>query len=479
MSTTVCLRYSSISAVVVSLLLIMACGGNQQDIQAKSGAKQFNASPTTVTVNCGAFCTPPSLTYTLPSGPCNNNQTGNNCFAWSNFIALNWLASGPVSGHPDSSATAADFGEPGDFRPVVWESFMSIDEVFGTEPMALAARGTNTKAMTHIKQVHKLSKIENSFASIDRKMLRAKASLDDKMNEIFQAQGTWLTDQKGNVVWYEVRLNPTESDFIRKNRLYNYDSLQAYAAAQKGVWLPNESIEVKAAWKLIDSSDLETAKPYYKISQAMVPTLIGFDANKQPVLGDYQVQYLGLVGFHIIRKTPNTPQFTWMTFEHIHNAPTEGAVDSTIAYNFYNKASTATPNQSPVPGKDDVHTPVQVVRIAANAISSDIKTLNDQIHAMIHQSNPNSVWQYYQLINVQWTQSPVSDATNNKTVPLQMGGINPSNIANATLETYAQTTQCMSCHQYGGISGSNLPTDYSFVFLKAKPVKLNSKKGKF
>lgn len=477
MSTNVCLRYSSIYTVIV--LLLTACGGNPQDQMAKSGAAQLNATSTPVTINCGAFCTPPSLTYTLPTDPCNNNQMGNNCFAWSNFIALNWLASGPVSGKPDSSATAADFGEPGDFRPMVWESFLSIDEVLETVPAVLAARGTNTKTLNHIKQIRQLSKIENAFASIDRKMLRANRSLDDKMNEIFQAEGTWLTDQNGNVVWYEVRLSPTESEFIRQNRLYNYDTLAAYATAHNGVWLPNESIEVKASWKLIDSSDLETAKPYYKISQAMVPTLLGFDADKQPILGDYQVQYLGLVGLHIIRKTSNTPQFTWMTFEHIHNAPTEGAVDSTIAYNFYNKSSTATPNQSPKVGIDNIHTPVQVMRVAVNAITNDIKTLNDQVHAMIHQNNPNSVWQYYQLINVQWTQSPVSDRANNKTVPLQTGGINPSNIANATMETYAQTTQCMSCHQYSSVYQSSLPTDYSFVFSKVKPVKLNSKKGKF
>jgi hypothetical protein len=51
-----------------------------------------------------------------------------------------------------------------------------------------------------------------------------------------------------------------------------------------------------------------------------------------------------------------------------------------------------------MPGQDSLNKPVQIVRIADNAITSEIQQLNKQIQNMIKASNPKSVWQYYQLI---------------------------------------------------------------------------------
>ncbi len=159
-----------------------------------------------------------------------------------------------------------------------------------------------------------------------------------------------------------------------------------------------------------------------------------------------------------------------MTFEHIHNAPNEGQADPSVRYCFYNPKSTQTPNIAPVIGQDSLNTPVQVVRV--NKIKTKLQKLNTEMQQLIRASNPKSVWQYYQLVNIQWPENPIQDNGNNKSVPLMEGGITPSDISNTTMETYAQQKQCMDCHKYASVVGSGMPpTDYSFIFLKVKPEK--------
>lgn len=444
-------------------VLLLACREEQQ----KKTDKYVALTSTASAIYCGAFCDPPTVTYVLPQDACNlSSQNVLNCFAWSNFLALNWPASN-TRGVPDTTLTGSSYGEPGNYNLTVWESYLSLENVFTDHDPApwLDKSGGKLSQIKHFKKLNKVGDILHNF---DKRLLKAS---DSQLDEVFQAHGTWLTDQGGNLVWYEVKINMDEYDFIKQNSLYDPNKLASYAVKNKGVWLPTGSMELKASWKIVPAQDLEKVKPYYKISEAMVPEVIGFDENNQPILGNYSQQYVALVGLHIIRKTPLAPQFIWMTFEHIYNAPTENQVDSTIEYSFYNKASKAIPNVSPTPNKDSLDTPVQVERIANNALTDEIKKLNKQVQDLIRQSNPNSVWQYYQLVNVQWPQNPVQDNNNNSKVPLQMGGITPSNIANTTMETYAQTTQCMSCHQYGNVNGTSFPTDYSFVFLQAKQQK--------
>ncbi|WP_131401711.1 hypothetical protein [Chryseobacterium sp. JM1] len=443
-------------------LISISCESGKKDkkLNSRVGFSQKMAD-----FDCGAFCDPPSVTYQLPadSSCVNSSQNVMNCFAWKNFLALNWLAS-DQRGVPDTTAVAADYGMPGDYKPTVWESYLSIDDVFAAKPPAQWNLRSKNGYMKYINEINKFTDIN---ASLPKPKLRAM--LGGNVDEIMQAKGAWLTDQSGNIVWYEIRMNTVESDFVRDNKLYNYGSLSAFAAQNQGVWFPMESIEIKAAWRIIPEDQLESLKNFYKISMAMVPEIKGFDKNNKPIYGKYSQKYLGLVGLHIIRKTNQSPQFTWMTFEHVNNAPTDGKIDPSVKYCFYDPKSTDKPNQSPVPGKDSLNKPVQVVRIADNAITPEIQQLNKQIQDMIKASNPKSVWQYYQLVNVQWPENPVKDKDNNKKAPLMTGGITPKNIANVTMETYIQEKQCMDCHKNASVGDQKYPTDYSFIFLKVKP----------
>lgn len=456
------------------LICIWSCEKSikkQEVVQRITDSKQMKA--TTPSANCGAFCDPPVVDYHLPTEVCNlTQQTTLNCFAWTNFLALNWNSSN-TRGIPDSTRTASSYGMAGDFSPTVWESYLSIDDIF-TDHGPMPWTSNNLKRSSFVKKMTLLNKVGHIQENVNKKILEAAGG---SVEELFQAKGSWLTDQKGNLVWYEVKINLDEYNFIANNQLYDPAKQLSYATANNGIWLPGGpsaygnqgAMELKAAWKVVNATDLDSVKPYYKISKAMVPEVLGFDKNKQPILGKYSMQYLALVGLHIIRKTDLAHQFVWMTFEHVDNAPTEGQVDPKKAYSFYNKASNAVPNQSPSIVTGNIKNPVQVTRIAPNALNQDIKALNTYVQNLIRQSNPNSVWQYYQLVNVQWPQSAVVDKANNQgKIPLNEGGITPTNIANVTLETYAQEDYCMSCHKFASVKNSKFATGYSFVFLNAK-----------
>ncbi|PKF72447.1 hypothetical protein [Chryseobacterium sp. PMSZPI] len=449
------------------ILSLISCESGKKEKRLNS-ATGFSKESASESIYCGAYCDPPSITYKLAgdSTCAHSSQDVLNCFAWKNFIALNWTASAQ-RGVPDTTATAANYGMPGDYSPTVWESFLSIDDVFA--PKVPLTWNLNSKN-SYVKQINEINKFTDINTGIPKATLRAAVG-SSNMDEILQAEGSWLTDQSGNIVWYEIKINNTESDFIRKNKLYDYNSLKEFGTSNKGVWLPMESIELKAAWRIIPENKLDSLKNYYKISKAMVPEIKGFKDGK-PVYGKYSPKYLGLVGLHIIRKTPQSPQLNWMTFEHINNAPNEGQGDPSIKYCFYNPKSTEVPNQAPIIGKDSLNKPVQVVRV--NKIKTKLQKLNSQMQQLIRVSNPKSVWQYYQLVNIQWPENPIQDNGNNQSAPLMEGGITPSDISNTTMETYAQQKQCMDCHKYASVVGSEKglpPTDYSFIFLKVKPPK--------
>lgn len=446
----------------ITAVSLWSCGEDKPKIK-----EEPMAVTAPVNYTCSPGCSNLEVSYKLPDDACQLDQKCANAFAWNSFLALNWKAAGVDV--PDSTATAAEFGNPGDTSKTVWESFLSAEQIFNPT----TTKQTKLSLFKAPKTLSKLSKTEDKLHMLHSAAVKAAAG--EELQELFQAAGTWLTDQQGELVWYEVRTNVVESDFIQQNGLYKVSALAAYAQANGGVWLPENAIEIKAAWKVVKPEQLDSLQQFYKISKGMVPQIKGFDSNKQPIYGAYEQAYLALVGLHIIRKTNLAPQLVWMTFEHVHNAPTVGAINDTVSYSFFNKASTTKPNVSPVVGKDCLTTPVQVMRIQTNALSPEVKNINEVAYDLIVSDNPDSVWQYYQLVNVQWPESPVNDNSNNKTVPLQMGGITPHNIANTTMETYAQTFQCMDCHSYGSKSYVNskkdtitIPTGYSFIFKSAQ-----------
>lgn len=126
--------------------------------------------------------------------------------------------------------------------------------------------------------------------------------------------GFVLLDARHRRVGYDVRVNRTFVDYLSTTGLYRADRLQAAADAFKadpatgGVWLPAGTrdtpgaISLKTAWR-----------PFGEETPCPAQTMhCERDANGRE---------WGLIGMHLVQKTPTLGEMTWATFEHVANAP--------------------------------------------------------------------------------------------------------------------------------------------------------------
>lgn len=118
------------------------------------------------------------------------DQLGVNCFAWQEFVALNWRADPARPGYPDPAAGPAQFGNPADAAPTVWETYFEAADVFGG-----TLQGDWQAKRPEGKRLFRTSK----FHALD-------------LSDITQAgEGHhWLTNQRGEITYYEVMMNRDE-----------------------------------------------------------------------------------------------------------------------------------------------------------------------------------------------------------------------------------------------------------------------------
>jgi len=315
-------------------------------------------------------------------------------FAWRMFVALNWPALQGQRGMPDESRR---IGDPG---VAVWQTYKTSDEVFlsdGRDPGPWFFGGTDQPL-----------RLEQEAKATEREL---------ELSEIKQAIGGPLTDQHGNVTYYEKAGNVISYDFIREKKLYNRDGQQHYGP----VVFPFGAVEIKAAWRILTGADNPAR---YYTAHASVRTA-----------GGERDAAVGLTGLHIIIKTPNAPQWIWSTFEQVDNVPGP-AGQAPWSYN--NPAAAAVPNKETPPG-----TPTQVERY--------YKELPVAINNTWRNALKGTPWQYYQLIGVQYPEK----------------NPRPDMLANVTMETYIQPqSSCITCHSTAA-SLSRSPADFSFMLLDA------------
>ena len=80
-------------------------------------------------------------------------------------------------------------------------------------------------------------------------------------------------------------------------------------------------MDIKSAW--IDMTNVPNPSRYYTRLAWLVDPISG-QCSPAPVT-------VGLVGLHIVQKTPTRPQWIWSTFEQIDNVPPPGFVPPTSA----------------------------------------------------------------------------------------------------------------------------------------------------
>jgi hypothetical protein len=389
-------------------------------------------------------------------------------FSWQTFIALNWPADS--AGNPSGGSISDN---PAAFR--VWEYYKDPAEVFGAPLPELEFHLTTAKQSGQ------------KFLYMDSKSPHRLLPIKG----FEEADGHPLIDRNLNFALYEIKMNPVETEFVKKYQLTTVANIGAYYVAQGNKFeLPQSdsatknpgSLEIKASWRILDSARGDDPARYYT-RDAIIYIDTAHTVKKFPLIIRVKV---GLVGMHIIRKTAklNSAQ-VWSTFEHVDNtpdSPQEAQASPTRKWSFYNRAClNCLPNDTPAFQDKDYgqyrwdSTPPYGKRYAVNApgqgTSKDFGTQavrvypvwgpTDQINKLWQDKLQGTVWANYRLIGSQWKLSEIYPSPTA-----------PNNLANTTLETYIQASaSCIDCHgsasvTYIPVKGDtlNISTDFSFLF---------------
>ncbi|MEA3148251.1 MAG: hypothetical protein QOI53_3882 [Verrucomicrobiota bacterium] len=209
---------------------------------------------------------------------------------------------------------------------------------------------------------------------------------------------------------------------------------------------------VKAAWKIIKEEELPAAQGRYYLVDAMV---------LDPVTNTCKMQKMGLVGLHIVQKTPLRPQWVWSSFEHIDNVPEPGATSSPgrlFSFNDSSRPQVPDPAIAPPPisrNNPPLATPRAMQVIRSKQIADSTRKTNQDYQTLLK----GTVWENYQLVLTQWPKFPQPEEENGAPFPGQFTGPEPmTNIANTAMETYFQksaATSCMACHDAARRKGTD------------------------
>lgn len=385
-------------------------------------------------------------------------------FSWQSFIALNWPATAGQRGVPNQPANPSVFLGAPSGAPVVWGSYKDTFDLFGqgdNRPTPWESFNSPVNAC--------------GTPAPGQKTLIFSTMSDTQLMQTKQAFSLPLVDQQGNYVYYDVRYNQAQYNFIRgqdnirTSWLYRLSNLAPAENAQFGVQMPMTTpqalgaIMVKAAWRVKTAQDDVTR---FLTSPALI-----YDAQKKACVPATVL----LVGLHIAHKVDPFTEWVWSTFEQVDNVPPDSDITpppAPHAYSFNNGTDTPKTvggyNYKPSTQLTPPQKPVQVTRVNPIPNTPPGQSTRD-VNAFYQQLLKGTVWQYYQLVVTQWPFNP-GIGPGNPFQLMQNGGVYPQNAGtafpvngavNTTMETYFQTqsdaagaggNSCMSCHYRAGQS---------------------------
>lgn len=251
-----------------------------------------------------------------------------------------------------------------------------------------------------------------------------------------------LYDKNGKVVYYNTQYTPNECGLKQ-----GIDS-----------GFPANVTELKLAWRQITPAE---AGRYYTIQA----TIQGSSGSQQVLLG--------LVGFHLVKNTPNHPEFIWASFEHVDNAPDcDGTSAPPAAGWSFTSAECAACLNNPYAGNcgnilidtcrfnayQDPPKKTNICRAIPNGgggleNQTNIEGLNAQMASILSSlppGSPMSVFRNYFLAGTLWIKNP-----NSPIGPWLQDG--STTLLNTTMESYDQlgganntAANCFSCHNFNG-----------------------------
>ena len=253
-----------------------------------------------------------------------------------------------------------------------------------------------------------------------------------------------LVAQNGRYVRYQTLYNQPAYDFIVANKYYLRSQLPTVSDAvpsAPAMQFPNGSIAIKAAWLDMTGFTEAQTRRYYTRTAIL----------KDPDSGTCSRVTVGLVGLHVVQKTPSRPQWSWSTYEHVDNVP-PARPDGPGTFTFHDGSAAEMPDENPlslVPLAPQPAKPFNVVRHARTPIHPNTAAMNTRYQRLLK----DTVWGRYQLVMTQWSRVPGNQAN---PVPVTVTGDASttfpgvgagSAFANVTLETFDQDARADRMHE--------------------------------
>jgi hypothetical protein len=378
-----------------------------------------------------AQCTQPNATIS-PQAPSDVNIpttcSGNpiaffDDFSWRSFISMIWPVQQGMRGVPDPTKDVGPVS-----GPLVFETLKADWEVFQPSPDGTSPPPAPSPWESYSGQ-NPCSDFGVKNAGFGDLVLAAFTKFGNLGEAGFGNLVGPLPAQNGTYTRYFTAFNQTEFNQILGQQLYLRSKLPS-----SGVTFQDGALDIKAAW--IDMTNVQHPERYYT-RKAWVLNPFATPPTCTQVT-------VGLVGLHIVRKTPSRPQWIWSTFEQIDNVP-GGASTGPFAYNNGDPSKGmpgSNPNGWPPPATPTVFNVQRLTPIH----SSTLQTNQIYQSALKAKGGP---WQFYQLVMTQWpvdANAPSEPGTPEHTFP---GTGATTAYANVALETFDQTQiirGCMNCH---------------------------------
>jgi hypothetical protein len=367
-------------------------------------------------------------------------------FSWRSFLAMVWPA---APGHRGIADADKPVGSPG---PRVFETMKSLWEVFHDDGSAPAP-----DFQAYDNAAYNACNTKAQFGDL---VLASFSGIDD----IGQAGAGELTGplvaQNGRYVRSQTLYNQTAFDFIVRNRYYlrsNLPKVPSPRPATPVMEFPIGSVIVKAAWLDMAGFPAGQVKRYYTRTATV----------REPGTGACAPITVGLVGLHIIQKTPGRPQWIWSSYEQIDNVP-PSRFGEPVKFTFNDGGKTPMPVENPLTVLPLARQPVAPFNVE--------RPFNAKVHPKTELTNyqyqellKDTVWQYYGIVVTQWPRMegnqalPVPASQNGDITNTFPGAGAFSAFANVSMETFDQGRPqlgCMSCH-----NRARMPADFIWSVL--------------
>jgi hypothetical protein len=266
-------------------------------------------------------------------------------FAWQEFIALNWPA-GPQAekrGQRGAASTSYRFGDPTYSGPTVWQTFRGKVEIFpgqGNPPGYPGVTSNDPSLGFDALPKYNYNPTMATVTACDASQANDSSpwinldEIDQITLDSMYAGVVDSTSSPGNnepqLIRFMAKANRPEYVYVAKNKWWytvpptvvkntrDFLTSKKYSppsGSAQYVSLPNGTIEIKAAWRPLNPSELASGRFH---TQG-----VRFYERSGQITYCYRDATWGLIALHIIQKTPSAPYFIYASFEQADNILTE------------------------------------------------------------------------------------------------------------------------------------------------------------